>query len=110
MAKDLIRTRHQITKFYGLKSQLQGISLRIQVSVCAGVQVVFLQLVGKQRLPLGFSASGIISCSRLIISLHVADVEVNTGYGGSNEGRHQGYGANEQAAQFTSAAEDYARI
>jgi charged multivesicular body protein 2A len=31
MAKDLIRTRHQITKFYGLKSQLQGISLRIQV-------------------------------------------------------------------------------
>jgi charged multivesicular body protein 2A len=30
MAKDLIRTRHQITKFYGLKSQLQGISLRIQ--------------------------------------------------------------------------------
>jgi hypothetical protein len=32
MAKDLIRTRHQITKFYGLKSQLQGISLRIQVS------------------------------------------------------------------------------
>jgi hypothetical protein len=33
MAKDLIRTRHQITKFYGLKSQLQGISLRIQVSL-----------------------------------------------------------------------------
>jgi len=32
MAKDLIRTRHQITKFYGLKSQLQGISLRISVS------------------------------------------------------------------------------
>ncbi|KAF0908270.1 hypothetical protein E2562_023888 [Oryza meyeriana var. granulata] len=30
MAKDLIRTRHQITKFYQLKSQLQGISLRVQ--------------------------------------------------------------------------------
>uniref|UniRef100_A0A6V7QTW9 Vacuolar protein sorting-associated protein 2 homolog 1 n=1 Tax=Ananas comosus var. bracteatus TaxID=296719 RepID=A0A6V7QTW9_ANACO len=30
MAKDLIRTRHQITKFYALKSQLQGVSLRIQ--------------------------------------------------------------------------------
>eukprot|EP00245_Coleochaete_scutata_P014727 TRINITY_DN6367_c1_g5_i1.p1 TRINITY_DN6367_c1_g5~~TRINITY_DN6367_c1_g5_i1.p1 ORF type:complete len:230 (+),score=78.81 TRINITY_DN6367_c1_g5_i1:119-808(+) len=29
MAKDLIRTRHQITKFYGLKSQLQAISLRM---------------------------------------------------------------------------------
>ena len=31
MAKDLIRTRHQIDKFYRLKSQLQGVSLRIQV-------------------------------------------------------------------------------
>ncbi|PWA85343.1 SNF7 family protein [Artemisia annua] len=30
MAKDLIRTRHQIDKFYRLKSQLQGVSLRIQ--------------------------------------------------------------------------------
>ncbi|KAB2077146.1 hypothetical protein ERO13_A06G075400v2 [Gossypium hirsutum] len=27
---DLIRTRHQIEKFYKLKSQLQGVSLRIQ--------------------------------------------------------------------------------
>ncbi|KAJ1695754.1 hypothetical protein LUZ63_012452 [Rhynchospora breviuscula] len=26
MAKDLIRTRHQITKFYALKSQLQGVA------------------------------------------------------------------------------------
>jgi hypothetical protein len=33
MAKDLIRTRHQIEKFYKLKSQLQGVSLRIQVSL-----------------------------------------------------------------------------
>jgi hypothetical protein len=31
MAKDLIRTRHSVTKFYGLKSQLQGVSLRVQV-------------------------------------------------------------------------------
>ncbi|KAH9622803.1 hypothetical protein KSS87_014321 [Heliosperma pusillum] len=30
MAKDLIRTRHQVDKFYKLKSQLQGVSLRIQ--------------------------------------------------------------------------------
>ncbi|CAN6203475.1 unnamed protein product [Urochloa humidicola] len=30
MAKDLIRTRHQITKFYQLKSQLQGVALRVQ--------------------------------------------------------------------------------
>ena len=34
MAKDLIRTRHSVTKFYGLKSQLQGVSLRVQVWVC----------------------------------------------------------------------------
>ncbi|PIA65540.1 hypothetical protein AQUCO_00100795v1 [Aquilegia coerulea] len=30
MAKDLIRTRHQVDKFYKLKSQLQGVALRIQ--------------------------------------------------------------------------------
>lgn len=31
MAKSLIRNRHAVTKLYGLKSQLQAISLRIQV-------------------------------------------------------------------------------
>ncbi|KAK7363281.1 hypothetical protein VNO77_05417 [Canavalia gladiata] len=30
MAKDLVRTRHQIEKFFKLKSELQGVSLRIQ--------------------------------------------------------------------------------
>ena len=30
MAKDLVRTRHSITKFYAHKSQLQGVSLRMQ--------------------------------------------------------------------------------
>jgi charged multivesicular body protein 2A len=30
MAKDLIRTRSSVTKFYALKSQLQGVSLRMQ--------------------------------------------------------------------------------
>ena len=30
MAKDLIRTRNSVTKFYALKSQLQGVSLRMQ--------------------------------------------------------------------------------
>lgn len=30
MAKDLIRIRHSITKFHGLKSQLQGVSLKMQ--------------------------------------------------------------------------------
>lgn len=31
MAKDLVRTRNQIQKFYRLHSQLQAVSLRIQV-------------------------------------------------------------------------------
>ena len=30
MAKDLVRTRRSITKFYGLKTQLQAVSLRMQ--------------------------------------------------------------------------------
>ena len=30
MAKDLIRTRNSVTKFYALKSQLKGVSLRMQ--------------------------------------------------------------------------------
>jgi charged multivesicular body protein 2A len=30
LAKDLVRTRNSITKFYALKSQLQGVSLRMQ--------------------------------------------------------------------------------
>jgi hypothetical protein len=31
MAKDLVRTRRHIQKFYQMKTQLQGIALRIQV-------------------------------------------------------------------------------
>lgn len=30
MARDLIRTRHSVAKLYGLKSSLQGVSLRMQ--------------------------------------------------------------------------------
>jgi hypothetical protein len=33
MAKSLIRNRHAVTKLHGLKSQLQAVSLRIQVGV-----------------------------------------------------------------------------
>lgn len=46
MAKDLIRTRHQIEKFYKLKSQLQGVALRIQV--------LYANLSPKLMLPLIF--------------------------------------------------------
>jgi hypothetical protein len=42
MAKDLIRTRHQITKFYQLKSQLQGVSLRVQVAMCLLLSSLYL--------------------------------------------------------------------
>lgn len=31
MAKSLVRNRHAVTKMYGLKSQLQAVSLRIAV-------------------------------------------------------------------------------
>jgi charged multivesicular body protein 2A len=30
MAKDLVRTRRYISKFYGMRTQLQGVSLRLQ--------------------------------------------------------------------------------
>lgn len=33
MAKSLVRNRHAVTKMYALKSQLQAVSLRIQVSM-----------------------------------------------------------------------------
>lgn len=45
MAKDLIRTRHQIEKFYKLKSQLQGVSLRIQVNSSIILKQLFIALI-----------------------------------------------------------------
>lgn len=44
MAKSLIRNRHAVTKLHALKSQLQAVSLRIQVSASANhpVQQVLL--------------------------------------------------------------------
>ncbi|CAL5398518.1 unnamed protein product [Camellia sinensis] len=40
MAKDLIRTRHQVEKFYKLKSQLQGVALRIQFQTLKSTQAM----------------------------------------------------------------------
>ena len=34
MAKSLVRNRHAVTKMFGLKSQLQAVSLRIAVRSC----------------------------------------------------------------------------
>ena len=31
MAKDLVRTRNNITKFYKMRTELQAVSLRVQV-------------------------------------------------------------------------------
>eukprot|EP01050_Picozoa_sp_SAG11_P026814 SAG11_NODE_6557_length_1289_cov_1.422689_2_plen_69_part_00 len=31
MAKDLVRTRRHVTKFYQMKTHLQGVSLKLQV-------------------------------------------------------------------------------
>ncbi|KAK4391849.1 Vacuolar protein sorting-associated protein 21 [Sesamum angolense] len=60
MAKDLIRTRHQIEKFYKLKSQLQGVSLRIQTlksthamgEAMKGVTLAMGQINKQMNLPL----------------------------------------------------------
>jgi charged multivesicular body protein 2A len=36
MAKDLVRTRNNVTKFYKMRTELQAVSLRIQVSTAVG--------------------------------------------------------------------------
>jgi charged multivesicular body protein 2A len=48
-AKDLVRTRRYIEKFYSMRTQLQAISLRIQVRVefCVGKGVIVL--IGDRR-------------------------------------------------------------
>ncbi len=44
MAKSLVRNRHAVTKMYGLKSQLQAVSLRIAVRVPSELVSVLLFL------------------------------------------------------------------
>lgn len=41
MAKSLVRNRHAVTKMYGLKSQLQAVSLRIAVSCSSPIMSIF---------------------------------------------------------------------
>lgn len=60
MAKDLIRTRHSVVKFQGLKSQLQGVSLRMQTMKSTqamaesmrGVTVAMASMNKKMNLPM----------------------------------------------------------
>lgn len=40
LAKSLVRNRHAVTKLYQLKSQLQAVSLRIQVRMLSAVHAV----------------------------------------------------------------------
>ncbi|KAF6151133.1 hypothetical protein GIB67_002385 [Kingdonia uniflora] len=67
MAKDLIRTRHQVEKFYKLKSQLQGVALRIQpfslwivllFNTEVGVTLAFLQTL-KSTQAMGEAMKGV---------------------------------------------------
>ena len=44
-AKDLVRTRRYIQKFYQMRTQLQAISLRIQVGTGRGAPIWRLQLM-----------------------------------------------------------------
>ena len=51
-AKDLVRTRRYIEKFYQMRTQLQAISLRIQVScwVVGAISVRFVNMIVRARL------------------------------------------------------------
>ena len=48
MAKDLVRTRRHVQKFYQMKTQLQGIALRIQVLDTSHIYVLLVDSA-KQR-------------------------------------------------------------
>jgi hypothetical protein len=56
MAKDLVRTRSQITKFYQLKSHLQAVSLRMQVRLRSALHSCGLATVACCREALGSHA------------------------------------------------------
>lgn len=49
MAKSLVRNRHAVTKMYGLKSQLQAVSLRIAVRPHPSHSHVHSQAVNFQK-------------------------------------------------------------
>lgn len=67
MAKSLVRNRHAVTKMYGLKSQLQAVSLRIQVK------------------PSGFAAELLLALTILVLltadAMSPADSQVHSSHG-----------------------------
>jgi charged multivesicular body protein 2A len=66
MAKDLIRTRHSVTKFYSLKSQLQGVSLRMQTlkSTQSMADAMRCGALTRQTRARALCASAVLSCVR----------------------------------------------
>lgn len=73
-AKDLVRTRRYIDKFYGMRSQLQKISLRLQVSSWNAVPQAKTQMT----------------------NMHDTDLPYERADDAGNEGRHDGSGSHEQ--------------
>lgn len=72
MAKDLVRTRRYIQKFYQMKTQLQAVSLRIQVSMHC-------------RSKMGYNMTINAQASTKII---VLDIEIDTANVRSHERSH----------------------
>lgn len=65
MAKSLVRNRHAVTKMYGLKSQLQAVSLRIAVRVPTERGLSVLVCKGEKRAAVCWSAE-LCACSALL--------------------------------------------
>lgn len=100
MAKDLIRVRHSITKFHGLKSQLQGVSLKMQTlkSTQAMAEAMRCGRPASPDPPLFMSQGGRFSgwpLTRPVLP---------------PQGRGKGHVGHEQTAQPPDAAADAARI
>lgn len=76
MAKSLVRNRHAVTKMYGLKSQLQAVSLRIQV------RHVYCRALAQ--------GATLVVSRRAWAPSSFADAEVHAGHGGRHARRDQG--------------------
>lgn len=114
MAKDLIRTRHQITKFYALKSQLQGVSLRIQVAIHLYMITNLVDLIFHSELHC--TVMMFLLFMRVLFKIFYwlvpkfLDSEINTSNGRSHEGCDKSHGANEQADESACLTEDNAGV
>lgn len=93
MAKSLVRNRHAVTKLYGLKSQLQAVSLRIAVrSLLMQPRCHMFHAVACMQLPAAACWSGcvgeFIAANNLLGCL--ADAQIDAGHGRCYEGRNKG--------------------